>query len=145
MTQNRSVPADTVLPHIYYRDLAEAIVWLTEKFGFTEHYRYGNPLSGAQMHLGSAWLMVSHAAAENRTPAELGFRTQMLTVFVDDVDAHFEHARAAGAKIFEELHETIYGERPFGAVDLEGHRWLFSRHVKDVNPIDWGAQLANPQ
>ena len=47
MIPNRSVPTDTVLPHIAYRNLNEAIPWLTRTFGYTEHYRYGVPISGA--------------------------------------------------------------------------------------------------
>jgi hypothetical protein len=41
MIKNRSVPPDTVLPHVMYQDLASAIVWLGKTFGFREHYRYG--------------------------------------------------------------------------------------------------------
>ena len=46
--RNRSVPVDTVLPHLVYHDLASASIWLTRVFGFTEHYRYGDPLSGSR-------------------------------------------------------------------------------------------------
>ena len=58
MIGNRSVPTNTILPHVIYQDLPAAIDWLTHTFGFTEHYRYGDPVSGAQMHLGNAWIMV---------------------------------------------------------------------------------------
>ncbi len=144
MIANRSVPADTVLPHVVYRDVAEAIAWLTKTFGFAEHYRYGEPggpISGAQMHLGNAWIMVNRARAGRGSPAHLGCGTQSLTVFVEDVDGHFRRAKAAGAKIVEELNETIYGERQYGAEDLEGHHWLFSRHARDVSPEEWGATV----
>src|ERR1700719_915199 len=40
MIENRSLPADTVLPHVTYRDLAKAIAWLGKAFDFREHYRY---------------------------------------------------------------------------------------------------------
>src|SRR6266851_3733152 len=79
MIANRSVPADTVLPHVVYRDVAEAIAWLTKTFGFAEHYRYGEPggpISGAQMHLGNAWIMVNRARAGRGSPAHLGCGTQ---------------------------------------------------------------------
>ena len=65
----------------------------------------------------------------------------MLTIFVGDVDGHFARAKAAGAKIVEELHETEYGERQYGVEDLEGHRWLFARHARDVGPEEWGAKV----
>jgi uncharacterized glyoxalase superfamily protein PhnB len=53
------------------------------------------------MHLGDAWIMLRSARTGSATPARLGHGTQSLTVFVNDVDAHFERARAAGARIEE--------------------------------------------
>jgi hypothetical protein len=61
MLKNRSVPAEVILPHITYQHVADAMIWLTKAFGFTEHYRYGEPgkqVDGAQMHLGDAWIML---------------------------------------------------------------------------------------
>jgi len=100
---NRSVPPDAVLPHITYRDVAEASAWLTATLGFTEH-----------------------------------------TVFVADVDAHYNRAKAAGATIVEDVHETIYGERQYAIRDLDGHHWLFSTHARDLSPTDWGATITTP-
>lgn len=145
MIVNRSVPADTVLPHVVYQNVAGAIAWLTKTFGFAEHYRYGEPggpVSGAQMHLGNAWIMLKSARSGAASPAQLGYGTQSLTVFVEDVDAHFRRAKSAGARIVEDLHETVYGERQYGAVDLDGHHWLFSRHARDVSPGEWGAAVS---
>jgi uncharacterized glyoxalase superfamily protein PhnB len=140
--KNRSVPADVILPHLVYQNVSEAIAWLTRAFGFAEHYRYGDPVQGAQMHLGDAWIMLSLAREGRKSPAQAGVWTQSLTVFVDDVDAHFERAKSAGAKIVEDLHETMYGEWQYGVEDLEGHHWLFSRHARDVSPSEWGATVA---
>ena len=140
--KNRSVPTDTVLPHIVYQNVAEALAWLTKTFGFTEHYRYGEPISGAQMYLGDVWIMVNRAPAGSASPAQLGYGTQSLTIFVDDVDAHFQSSKLAGAKIVEDLHETVYGEWQYGVEDLDGHHWLFSRHARDVSPEEWGAKIA---
>jgi uncharacterized glyoxalase superfamily protein PhnB len=141
MTANRSVPTDTVLPHIMYPDLANAIAWLTRVFGFTEHYRYGEPLSGAQMYAGRACIMVKNAP-DQATPAQLGHGTQSLTIFLDDVDAHYARTKSEGAKIVEDLHETVYGELQYGVEDLDGHHWLFSRHARDLSPDEWGAIIA---
>lgn len=141
MISNRSVPTDTVLPHIHYHDVAEAISWLTRVFGFTEHYRYGNPVSGAQMYAGKACIMVRNEPNQ-ATPAQLGYGTQSLTIFLDDVDGHYAGTRVEGAKIVEELHETEYGERQYGVVDLDGHHWIFSQHARDLSPEDWGAIIA---
>lgn len=140
------MPADVILPHLTYRNVADALAWLTKAFGFVEHYRFGEPggrVNGAQMHLGDAWIMLNSARPGSASPAQAGHQTQSLTVFVDDVDAHFERAKLAGAKIVEDLHETAYGERQYGVEDLEGHHWLFSRHARDVDPAEWGATVAS--
>ena len=144
MLYNRSVPVDTVLPHVTYKDLSRAIAWLTTIFGFLEHYRYGDPVQGAQLHLGKAFIMVNSARPGQSSPAELNGATQSLTVFVEDVESHYAHAQAAGARIVEALHETEYGEKQYGAEDVEGHHWLFSRHARDVSPEAWGATITNP-
>jgi len=140
---NRSVPTDVVLPHITYRDVEEAIAWLSGAFGFVEHYRYGNPVSGAQMTLGNAWIMLKRAQDQRATPKLLGFATQSLTVFILDLEAHFEHAKSFEVTILEDLHETVYGELQYAAEDLDGHHWLFSRHARDLNPERWGATVAH--
>jgi predicted enzyme related to lactoylglutathione lyase len=142
MITNRSVPTDVVLPHVVYQSVEDAIVWLSTCFGFVEHYHYGEPggpISGAQMHLENAWIMIRKARDGSSSPSQIGCETQSLTVFAEDVDGHYQRTKASGAKIVEELHETPYGERQYGVVDLDGHHWLFSRHTRDVSPEGWGA------
>jgi uncharacterized glyoxalase superfamily protein PhnB len=139
---NRSVPVDTVLPHLVYRDVAEALRWLERTFGFQENFHYGEPggpPQGAQMQLGNVCIMLSSARPGRATPAEIGAWTQSLTVFVEDIHAHYARTKSAGAKIVEDLHETVYGELQYGVEDLDGHHWLFSRHARDLHPSDWGA------
>jgi uncharacterized glyoxalase superfamily protein PhnB len=134
-----------MLAHITYQNVPDAIAWLTKTFGFIEHYRYGEPggaVSGAQMHLGEAWIMLRSARPGEVSPMQVGHSTQSLTVFVEDVDGHYERTKSAGAKIVEELHETCYGERQYGVRDLDDHHWLFSRHARDVSPAEWGATIA---
>jgi len=142
---NRSVPTSTMLAHLVYRNVSHASDWLTRVFGFTEQYRYGRPVSGIQMHLDNAYIMLTEPRDGTQSPANLGYGTQMLTVIVLDVDAHYRNAKHEGAKVWEELHETIYGERQYGAEDLDGHRWLFSQHARDVDPESWGATVVPPR
>jgi uncharacterized glyoxalase superfamily protein PhnB len=141
MLKNRSVPTDTILPHVMYRDVGAALAWLTQTFGFVEHYRYGQPINGAQLYLGNAYIMIAQAQKGEDSPAHCGCATQSLTVFVEDIEKHYERVKTA-ARIVEDLHETAYGELQYAALDLEGHHWLFSRHAKDVSPEDWGATIA---
>jgi uncharacterized glyoxalase superfamily protein PhnB len=68
----------------------------------------------------------------------------MLTVIVADVHEHYKNSVRHGAHIWEDLHETEYGERQYGAEDLDGHRWIFSQHVRDLSPDQWGGTLVNP-
>jgi uncharacterized glyoxalase superfamily protein PhnB len=140
--KNRSVPVDTVLPHVEYQNLEQAMAWLTKAFGFQEYYRYGDGPSGGQMWAGKGAIQVRQAGRDEKSPAQLGYGTQSLTVFVDDVDAHHARAKAVGAKILEQPHETEYGEYQYAAEDLDGHHWLFSRHAKDRSPSDWGASIS---
>ena len=142
MLTNRSVPSGILISHIEYQDLPKAIDWLQRVFGFTEHFRYGQPVAGAQMLFGRACVMVRQAPTGHSSPAQLGYGTQSLTVFVEDVDAQFAKVKSQGAKVVEELHETEYGERQFGVIDLDGHHWLFARHARDVGPEEWGARMA---
>jgi uncharacterized glyoxalase superfamily protein PhnB len=140
---NRSVPTNTVLPHVYYRDVEKAIGWLSTAFGFVEHYRYGNPVSGAQLRAENAWIMVTKVPDHGKTSKELGFGTQSLTIFVEGVEEHYARAASAGVKLLEELHETVYGELQYAAEDLDGHKWLFSRHARDLSPDQWGATVSS--
>jgi uncharacterized glyoxalase superfamily protein PhnB len=139
---NRSVPTTTLIPHLVYRDVSKASAWLSRVFAFTEHFRYGNPVSGVQMRLGDAYIMLHGPGNATETPTTLGFGTQMLTVIVEDVDAHHAQSKQQGAIIWEDLHETVYGERQYGVKDLDSHRWIFSQHVRDLSPEDWGGTTA---
>src|SRR5215470_12220451 len=145
MLKNHSVPADILLPHVVYQNVLEAVAWLSRVFGFIENYRYGHTgglVDGAQIYLGNAYIMVMGAHRGGGTPAKLGVYTQSLTVFVEDVEAHYRRAKSEGAKIVEELNLTCYRERQYGVEHLDGHHWLFSEHAKDVSPAEWGATLA---
>ncbi|MDJ0311816.1 VOC family protein [Arthrobacter sp. H35-D1] len=47
------------------------------------------------------------------------------TFLVEDVDAHYERVRAAGAVIEHTPQDQPYGRREYGVRDPEGHRWWF--------------------
>lgn len=51
-------------------------------------------------------------------------------VRVDDLDAHYERAKAAGADIFEEPVDTPFGERRYSCRDAEGHEWYFATRAE---------------
>ena len=97
----------------------------------------------AEMQVVDSAIMMSPTAAADpwRSPRSLGGSvTQSLYVYVDDVDAHCARARAAGATILSEPEDMFWGDRTYVAEDLEGHRWTFARHTRDVAPEDMKPQ-----
>jgi PhnB protein len=131
-----------IAPYLLYEDVASAIAWLTKAFGFQERMRIPGPdgkIAHAEMRLADGLIMMGCPGPEYQNPKRLGHVTQHLYVYVDDVDAHFERARKASAKILEEPTNQFYGDRRYGAVDPEGHCWYFAQHVRDVSPEEMKA------
>ena len=103
MIPNRSLPTDTLLPHVAYQNVGEAIAWLTKTFGFAEHYRYSDAagISGAQMHLGNAWIMLKRARAGTSSPAQLGYGTQSPVSYTHlDVYKRQSHTRCSHTQVY---------------------------------------------
>ena len=137
----KNPPADTprVTPYLYYQDVAAALRFLADAFGFREKLRMpgsDGKIAHAEMTLGDGLVMMGCPGAEYRNPKRLGQTTQSLYVYVDDVDAHCARAKKAGAKIINEPEDQFYGDRRYGAEDPEGHHWFFATHVRDVAPED---------
>lgn len=121
----------TIVPILRYRDARAAIGSLCACFGFVELFSdppSGNPVRHARLELGTNQIMLGSIRAEDgiESPLELGAATQGLCVYVEDVDAHFERARAAGANIAADPEDTDFGQRIYHATDIEGHPWTFS-------------------
>jgi PhnB protein len=128
-----------VTPYLLYNDVDAALDFIVKAFGFEERVRMPGP-DGKAMHaeagIGDGVVMMGNPGADYRNPTALGGSTQLVYVYVDDVDAHCETARAAGATIVREPADQFYGDRTYGAEDPEGHQWSFSQHVRDVAPED---------
>ncbi len=143
MKRNRSIPPATVIPVLVYPDVRAAVDWLTAAFGFTERVRIGES-HRAQMGIGADGAMIVADVHGERHPPTAGVVTHELKVRVDDVDAQFERARAAGAKVIEPPTDREYGERECSVEDLAGHRWQFSQTMRDVSPEEYGCQTVKP-
>jgi PhnB protein len=119
--------------------------WLTRAFGFEEKLRFADDagdVTHAEMTIGDGSFFMGDPGAEYRSPKNGGGWPAQVHVYVDDVDAHYAQAQAAGAEIRLELHDTEYGDRRYDAYDREGHLWSFATHVRDMSPSDWGAETA---
>jgi uncharacterized glyoxalase superfamily protein PhnB len=140
--RNRSAPPCSVTPVLTYPDVGEAVAWLTRVFGFIEHVRIGN--HGAQLGFGDGALVVADTSNGRRSPGVDATATHSVMVRVDDLDAHYQTAWAAGARILSEPAAHSYGERQYAAADLAGHRWMFTQSIADVAHEDWGGSTVNP-
>ena len=118
-----------IVPYIYYRDVFAAIDWLEKAFGFEKLRGESTPSGGVhgEMRFGDGVIMMGNASDEYRmkSPRDLATSTQGVFIYVDDVDAHYARAKAAGAEIVTELADQSYG-RTYWARDLEGHDWFFT-------------------
>jgi uncharacterized glyoxalase superfamily protein PhnB len=91
----------------------------------------------AEVALADGVVMMGNPGPDYKSPKSTGNpRTQLIYVYVDDVDKHYETAKAAGATILSEPSDQFYGDRTYGAEDPEGHQWSFAQHVRDVAPED---------
>ncbi len=132
MTEPEQTPSD-LYPSLSYDDAATAIEWLCRAFGFRKRLVVPGP-DGSVMHseltLGTGVIMIGSARPEKGrlSPRTLGGVSSALSVQIDDPDAHYAHAKAAGAVIIEELEDADYGSRGYMAKDLEGHQWYFGTY-----------------
>ena len=138
MKTNRSLPEATVIPVLIYPDVREAVAWLSQAFGFVERVRIGER-HRSQLRFGDGALIVADVRGDRRPPRP-GEITHSVTVRVEDARAHFEAARAHGARILMEPTDFEYGERQYNAEDPFGHQWTFTESLRDVAPEEWGGE-----
>jgi PhnB protein len=124
-----------IIPYLGYRDCPAAIRFLCEAFGFEERFRFPMPdgkIGHAELTLGDNVLMLATAweDAGQLSPLDLEGVHTVVYCLVDDVDAHYQRAKARGATIAVEPLEE-HGSRMYRALDLEGHRWMFASPIGD--------------
>jgi uncharacterized glyoxalase superfamily protein PhnB len=131
---------------VFYTDARAAIDWLCRVFGFEVRLKVegeGGAIEHCELTYLDGLIMVGQEGHVSRpehermvSPRSTGGRnTQLMAVFVDDVDAHCARARAAGAAIFREPETNDYGaeyamDRTYGATDLDGHMWFFMQRMR---------------
>jgi uncharacterized glyoxalase superfamily protein PhnB len=140
---NRSAPSATVIPVLVYPDVRAAVAWLSAAFGFVERVRIGED-HRSQLRVGADGAVIVADTGSDRQPPQAGVVTHEIKVRVPDVDAAFERARAHGARVLQEPIEYEYGERECTVEDLAGHRWQFTKTVRDVAPEEWGGVTVEP-
>lgn len=134
-----------VIPMISYEDGLAALDWLSKAFGFRERARIlgcDGRLSHAEMEAGNGHIMLASPTPAYQSPrhhrqiceparqwSRVPWIIDGVLVYVDDLEAHFERARAAGAIILSDIEPGPPGRR-YRAEDIEGHRWFFFERTR---------------
>lgn len=126
-----------------YKDPKAAFRWLEEAFGFESLMVIldadGN-LAHSEMIYGTSVVMIGTEWTEkHRSPKSIdGINTQTVHIQIEeDVDAHCERARKAGATILQEPETQFYGDRTYRCIDPEGHIWTIGQTVERMTSAEW--------
>ena len=125
-----------LIPLLTYHDIPAAHDFLVRAFGFTPggiHRTPDGQAVHAEVRAGDATIWLHRVNPDHHldSPRATDVANAGLVVQVDDVDAHYQLARAAGARIDSHPTDQPYGQREYAARDPEGHRWWF---MSPLNP-----------
>jgi PhnB protein len=113
----------TVTPHIVVREAGRAAAWYEQALGASIGNRIGRVLIADEFpEFGAV------------SPLTLGGTYGALTISVDDADAAWQRALAAGATEFHPLEDAFWGERHGQILDPFGHRWGLAQVLEEVPP-----------
>ena len=122
----------TITPYLLYEDGDAGIEFATRAFGFREARRMTGAGGGlhAELEIGTdgGRIYLGQPQGDFHNPGAVG-RTSQVYVLVDDVDAHYDRAKAAGASILEEPNDLPFGHRRYGCADPQGHEWYFAQLI----------------
>jgi uncharacterized glyoxalase superfamily protein PhnB len=132
MTQNPDTEKPTLFPYLVYRDAETAFNWLANVFGFRKTAEVLGPdghILHAELSFGAGVIMLGTASDEQleQSPWNLP-GGHGIYVYVEDLDTHYERARANGAKIVYPPEDTQWGTRRYRALDLDGYEWSFGTY-----------------
>lgn len=138
MVQNPPSDMPRITPHLFYEDIESASAFLQKAFGFKVRWNLTNKhdkLVHVELEVEDSLVMLGLIEENDHweSPKNLEKIHQRLFIFVDNLDAHYERAKAAGAKIIWEPEDKFYGDRVYECKDPEGHYWRFAEHFKDVD------------
>jgi uncharacterized glyoxalase superfamily protein PhnB len=117
-----------IIPTLRYQDARAALEFLERAFGFERHALHENDdgaIGHAELRYGDGVVMLGTAGQGD---ARFDTGRNVVYVVVDDPDAHYEQAKAAGAEIVMELTDQDYGSRDYAAEDPEGNVWSFGTY-----------------
>ncbi len=136
----------SVTPYLIVHDAKAAIEFYTKAFGATEMLRLNGPggsIAHAEVKIGDSHVML---ADENKefgaiSPKTLGGSAVSLLIYVEDVDARFAQAIAAGAAEKRPVVDQFYGDRSGVLEDPFGHTWSIATHKEDLTQAEVDARF----
>ncbi len=141
MSTVKAIPAGyrTVTPYLTIKNGAKALEFYKKAFGATEIYKLMMPdgrLGHAEIRLGDSMIMLGDEFPEygGKAPETLGGSPVSIYLYVEDVDAFFKRALAAGVKERKPVMDQFYGDRSGQLEDPFGHLWWVATHKEDVAP-----------
>ena len=133
------------VPYLVVKNGAAAIEFYAKAFGARERMRMPGP-DGAVMHaeleIGGGRVMLSDELQGAQSPKSLGGTPVSMFMYVNDVDASFAKALAAGATVKAPLTDMFWGDRWGMLTDPFGHDWQLATHVEDVSPQEMHKRMA---
>jgi PhnB protein len=138
----RAIPEGyhSITPYLIIKNAGQAIEFYKEAFGATETFRMEDPSSKkvghAELRIGDSVVMLADEYPDMgyRGPEAYGGTPVSLHLYVEDVDAVFEQAVRAGAKVERPVKNEFYGDRTGTLRDPFGHRWSVATHREDLSP-----------
>jgi len=131
----------TVAPYLAIKGAARALDFYAKAFGAVEVYRLAVPdgrIGHAEIRLGDSLIMLSDEFPEfgGKAPSALGGTPVSTHLYVEDVDAFFARAVAAGATARKPVMDQFDGDRSGELEDPFGHLWWVATHREDVPPAE---------
>lgn len=131
----------TVTPYVTVKGAADAIEFYKEAFGAEEIFRWADPDGGirhAEVVIGDSPVMLTDEAPEFGMggPQSFGGSPVHMFLYVEDVDAVFARAIAAGATELMPVEDSQDGDRRGGVTDPFGHVWYVATHIEDISRED---------
>jgi PhnB protein len=127
----------TATPYLIIGGAAQAIRFYKRAFDATELIHLPGPdgrIAHAELKIGDSIIMLADEVLDMgyRSPRSLGGSPVSLLLYVEDVDAVFQRAVAAGALVLRPLANQFYGDRSGTLEDPFGHLWTVATHIEDV-------------
>src|SRR5687767_6842827 len=136
-----------VTPYLHVDGAADAIEFYTTVMGATERMRMPAPegrVGHAELQFGNSVVMLADEFPDMgvRGPKSIGGTPFSLHLYVEDVDAVFAAALAAGAKELRPVQDQFYSDRSGTLEDPWGHHWNLATHVEDIDPEEMATRAA---